>query len=151
MHFDAVLTPHRSLSKRGFAALMAAWLAVNGALAVYFLMEGAWPVVGFFGLDVLVLYLAFRMNYRSGRLVERVRLTDEQLTVVRISPAGEAHAWSFQPYWLRVSMDDPPKPESRLTLNSHGRDVAIGGFLTPEERLDLARALRSALAGVRGS
>ena len=151
VHFDAVLTPHRSLPRAGFAVLMAAWLALNAGLAFYFYAHGAWPVVGFFGLDVLLLYLAFQINYRGARLIERVRLTDEALTVVRVSPKGEARAWSFQPYWLRVSMDDPPQPESPLTLSSHGRALAIGSFLSPEERLHLARALKSALARQRSA
>lgn len=146
VHFDAVLRPHRSLSRRGFACLMASWFLLNAGLALYFYWQGAWPLIGFFGLDVLLLYLAFRFNYRGGRLIERVRLTDTELTVVRVSPWGEARAWSFQPYWLRVSMDDPPQPESRLILSSHGRALAIGSFLTPAERLDLARALKAALA-----
>jgi uncharacterized membrane protein len=151
VEFDAVLTPHRSLPRAGFYLLMAAWVAVNLALGIYFLVQGAWPVVGFFGLDVLILYLAFRLNYRSARLTERVRLTETELTVVRVTPSGEARAWSFQPYWLRVRMDDPPSADSRLTLSSHGRDLAIGTFLSPEERLDLARALKSALARQRGA
>jgi uncharacterized membrane protein len=150
VHFDAVLTPHRSLPRSGFGWLMAAWLLLNAGLAFYFYAHGAWPVIGFFGLDVLLLYLAFRFNYRGGRLIERVRLTDEALTVVRVSPGGASKAWSFQPYWLRVSMDDPPQPESRLMLSSHGRNLAIGTFLSPEERLELARALKTALAEQRG-
>jgi uncharacterized membrane protein len=146
VHFDAVLRPHRSLTRGGFALLMAAWLALNAGVAFYFYRHGAWPVVGFFGLDVALLYLAFELNYRGARQMERVRLTDDALEVVRITPAGKTRAWRFQPYWLRVSIDDPPSPESPLTLRSHGRELAIASFLSPEERLSLAEALKSALA-----
>ncbi|HZH26577.1 MAG TPA: DUF2244 domain-containing protein, partial [Azospirillaceae bacterium] len=91
-------------------------------------------------------YLAFRINYRSGRLYEEVRLTDTDLTVVRVWPSRSRRQWRFEPYWLRVDMDDPPRHESQLRLTSHGQTVVIGAFLSPDERADLARALCAALA-----
>src|SRR3546814_14520943 len=106
---------------------------------------GAWPVTGFCGLEILLLYIAFRLNYRSGRAYETVRLTQTDLEIRRFGPRGDEVAhWPFEPTWLRVSMDDPPRHESRLTLSSHGPPLAIGGFLTPEEGLGVALALRPA-------
>jgi uncharacterized membrane protein len=144
--FDAVLQPHRSLSQRGFAILMGgvgAACLVNGAV---FLTIGAWPVFGFFGGEALLFYLLFQLNYRSARMFERVWFNRRQLTVERHDAGGRERRWTFQPYWLRVTMDDPPRHDSRLVLTSHGRSLVIGSFLTPEERLDFARALRAALA-----
>jgi uncharacterized membrane protein len=145
VHFDAVLNPHRSLSPKGFLILMLALGGMSFAAGVAFLAMGAWPVFGFFGLDVLLVYVAFKLNYRSGKLVEAVRLTDSQLCIRRIHPSGRTQEWSFEPYWVRVDMDDPPEHASQLTLRSHGRSLTIGAFLTPEERLELARALVDAL------
>ena len=147
--FDAVLTPHRSLSPRAFRLLMAAVGGVSLAFGTGFLLIGAWPIFGFLGLDVLLIYLAFRVNFRHARLYETVTLTREALTVQRISPRGDAQRWRFQPAWLKVLIDDPPAPDSRLTLRSHGRSLCIGSFLTPEERLDFARTLRRALGQTR--
>jgi len=113
-------------------------------------MMGAWPVTGFFGLDVLLIYLAFRINYRRARMFETVSLTPDALTVERVNHRGRRQTWRFQPYWLRVSMDDPPQHDSALILSSHGRSLVIGAFLSPEERLDFARALRHALDRLRG-
>ena len=148
--FGAELQPHRSLSGPAFAVLMGVTGAIAIALGVAFVLVGAWPIFGFFGLDVLLLYVAFRINYRRARLVERLRLTPGDLTVERVSHRGARETWRFQPYWLRVTMDDPPRHDSALTLSSHGRSLVIGAFLTPEERLEVADALRAALARVRG-
>ena len=144
--FDAILTPHRSLSKRGFTLLMAGVCAVSFTAGIGFFLIGAWPVVGFMGLDVLLIYGAFKLNFRAARLYETVTLTQDDLTVRRVSPRGDSQIWRFQPGWLQVRMDDPPDHDSQLTLRSHGRQLAIGSFLTPEERLDLAQALRVAVA-----
>lgn len=149
--FDAVLHPHRSLSPRGFAMLMGAVTAVSLTVGGWFLAQGAWPVFGFFGLDVLLLYAAFRLSYRAGRMHERVRLTDGELEVQRVDHRGGRRCWRFQPYWLRVAIDDPPEHDSQVVLSSHGRSVVVGSFLTPEERLDFARALRRALTQWRSS
>ncbi len=144
--FDAVLAPHRSLSPRGFVVLMCGICVVSFTAGLFFFLVGAWPVVGFMGLDVLLIYLAFRINYRRGRMYETLRLTPRRLAVRRVDSWGEARQWSFQPAWLQVLMDEPPGDHSRLILRSHGRSLAIGGFLTLEERVDLARTLRAAIA-----
>ena len=147
--FDAVLTPHRSLSPRGFAILMTVIGLVGFCGGIAFLLIGAWPVFGFFGLDVALIYWAFKASYRSGRAHEIVRLTPRALTVERVDASGRAERWSFQPYWLRVAIDDPPGHASQLTLSSHGRSLAIGSFLSPGERAEFATALRLALAECR--
>ncbi len=143
--FDAELTPHRSLPPRGFLLLMAAVSVISFGAGLAFFLVGAWPVIGFLGADVLLIYLAFKVSYRRGRLMERLHLTRDKLTVRRIWPGGQVRAWEFQPAWLRVELDDPPRHDSPLTLRSHGKSLAIGSFLTKEERAEVAGALRRAL------
>ncbi|MGF1627740.1 MAG: DUF2244 domain-containing protein [Alphaproteobacteria bacterium] len=146
--FDAVLTPNRSLSPRmARRVLLAVGLIVLG-LGLACLSLGWWPIAGYFGVDVLLLWWAFRASSRSGRLVERLRLTGDALTVARIHPNGSAVEWTVPPTWLRVEMDDPPDDTSQLILASHGRQITVGGFLTPAERLEVANALRAALRSV---
>ena len=147
--FDTVLLPHRSLSPRGFLLVMALVAAISFAAGLAFLLHGAWPVFGFFCLDVVLVYIAFRASYRSANQYEAIRLTRETLTVERMSPAGRLRRWHLQPYWLRVEIDEPARHDSRLTLRSHGRTVVVGRFLAPAERAALAVALRAALAHLR--
>ncbi len=147
--FDAFLHPHRSLSRHGFALLMGLVGATSLIVGGFFLAVGAWPVFGLYGLDVLILYFALRQNYRSARIYEKVRLTPEQLTVEKGDHSGPHRVWTFQPYWLRIAMDDPPRHESQITLSSHGQSLVVGAFLSPEERLEFARALMAAVDGVR--
>jgi uncharacterized membrane protein len=143
--FDALLVPHRSLSPRGFLLVMLLLGGVSFIAGVAFVLAGAWPVFGFFGLDVLLVYIAFRANYRAGRYYERVALTFAGLTVERVDIYGTRTEFRFEPTWLRVEMAEPPEHDSPLTLASHGRRLAIAGFLTPEERVKLAVDLRQAL------
>lgn len=147
--FEALLTPHRSLSPRGFVLLMSAIAGVAFVAGMAFFLMGAWPVFGFMGLEVLLVWLAFRVNYRRANAFEELRLTDERLTVRRVDHCGEEKTWRFQPYWLQVEIADPPEPDSPLSLRSHGRSLAIGGFLTAGERLELARRLEAELAKLR--
>ena len=144
--FDALLSPHRSLSPHGFVILLAAVCAVAFVASMVFFLAGAWPVVGFLGLDVALIYLAFRINYRRGRMHETLALTQRDLTVRRVDHRGRVASWRFQPTWLQVLIDDPPEHHSQLVLRSHGRSLVIGAFLSPAERSDLAKELRHALA-----
>jgi uncharacterized membrane protein len=147
--FDAILHPHASLSPRGFLLFMGALATVSFIAGVSFMLAGAWPVFGFLGLDVLIVYFAFKANYRQARRYERVLLTEDTLTVERVSPAGERRSWKFQPYWLAVVLDDARGPDSRLMLRSHGKSLEIGRFLTPGERREVAEALRKELRLLR--
>lgn len=147
--FRAVLTPNRSLSRLGFYLVMAGVCGVSFTAGILFMLRGAWPVFGFFGLDVLLIYGALRLSYRSGRLTETVELTPERLVVRRVEPDGRSAEWAFQPYWLRVELDDAESRESELALATHGQRLVIGSFLAPEERAGFARALSEALTKTR--
>ncbi|MSO69543.1 MAG: DUF2244 domain-containing protein [Alphaproteobacteria bacterium] len=147
--FNAVLTPNRSLPSAGFWAVMAAVVMVSTGLGVFFALQGAWPVFGFFGLDIALLYLAFRWNYRAGRLTEIVQLNPDALVLRRVTARGQRSEWHFNPFWVRVELDEPLEPQSRLCLASHGDCVELGAFLSPEERLEFSNALKSALKACR--
>jgi uncharacterized membrane protein len=147
--FHAVLRPYRSLSPTGFAATMALVAAVSCITGVAFYLLGAWPVTGFFGLDVLLLYLALRLNYRSGRLYETVDLTPARLRWTRVHPSGRHEQFDCNPYWARVELNEWPDGRTRLGISAQGRHLVFGRFLTDDERRDFASALRAALFDAR--
>ncbi len=151
VHFDAVLTPHRSLPRRGRVLLVAALAALLGSVGLAFWSLGAWPVAGFCGLEVLLVWGAFELNDRSGRAVETVRLDDRVLRIDRVAPSGRAVFWTFEPGWARVALKSRRRGGDRLVVSSHGRRVAIGAFLTDGERGDLAASLNKALARWRSA
>src|ERR1700687_5142075 len=130
--FSALLTPHRSLNRTGFLVLMGFLSAVSFAAGLAFLMMGAWPVLGFFGLDVLAIYWAFRVNFRRARATEEIRVTPSELRVRRVSDRGHAVEYVLNPLWVR--RDQRTHAEfgiERLYLVSKGRRVAIASFLGP--------------------
>ena len=147
--FSAVLTPHRSLGPTGFAVLMAAVCLVSFGTGLLFYLLGAWPVIGFMGLDVALIYIAFKLNFRALRLYETVDLTQHALTVTRVTPSGQSQSWRFNPYWVRLSVQERVGRSSELSIASHGERLVFASFLTDEEREDFASALGSALSAAR--
>jgi len=147
--FRVVLHQHRSLSPTGFLILMTAIGGVSFVTGIVFLAMGAWPVFGFFGLDVALIYLAFKLNYRSGRLYETVELSPEMLTVTRVHPSGKRESFDFNPYWVRVLLAQQPDGRNDLRLASHGREFSFGRFLTDDERRDFSDALSIAISQAR--
>jgi uncharacterized membrane protein len=144
--FERVLLPHRSLRSRNFHLLMGLLGLISVAAGIGFVAIGAWPVIGFFGLDVALVYLAFRLNYRSARQSETIRLAGDSLTVERVSVRGERRLWRFQPFWVRVILEERADESNRLLVTSHGRSLVIGDFVPPVTRRELALAIRAALA-----
>ena len=147
--FHAVLYPNRSLGNTGFVVLMTLIVAVSGLIGAGFMLIGAWPVSGFLGLDVALLFFAFRWNHRDMRRMELVRLDRDGLSVRRILPNGDHREWHFDPAWVQIIIDDPAHHGSQLKLRSHGKELIIAAFLTADERLSLAKALRSAVLAHR--
>lgn len=145
---DAVLTPNASLSPAAFNLVMIIIALISFICGVMFMSMGAWPVLGFFGLDVLALYAAFRFVRRRARQETRVRITAEQVDITHTDSKGIRTA-SFPPAFARVELDEPTGPTSWLRIE-HGRTAyVIGRFLTPKERKALARGLREALQRAR--
>lgn len=148
--FRAKLMPHRSLDPRGFLILMSCVGLVSFVAGAVFLYLGAWPVFGFFGLDVLIIYVAFKLNYRSGLAYEWVELTPDTLRLTRVSPTGRVKDLiEFNPYWVRVLISRAPDERTTLSLASHGKETVFGTFLTDDERTEFAHVLRQALVAAK--
>jgi uncharacterized membrane protein len=145
--FVARLKPHRSLGPRGFRILMAATFLGGVAMSLPFFLMRAWPVVGFFGLDVLGVYVAFKLNYRAARAYEDFRLTYLELQVARADAAGLKREWRFTPAFVRFEREDHEEfGPQRLSLISRGRRLVVARFLGPDEKAEFARAFSRALA-----
>lgn len=149
--FDAMLSPQRSLSPKGFLILMSVISVVSFGCGLYFYALGAWPVLGFFGLDVLVIYCAFRWNYRDARMQERIVIYGDKLVVSRRTPAGKSESWTFNPYWARVEITQVTHTAQDLRLISHGRYLSFGRFLNDDEKSDFADVLSRALRRYRSN
>ena len=148
--FRALLTPHRSLGRTGFTALMAALMAGWAVTGVIFLSRGAWPVFGFFGLDVLAIYIAFRFNYRAARAREEVSVSRTALDIRKTAPSGRTEDHRFNPFWARFNVARHDEIGiTRMAVEGEGKAVAIGGFLNPDDRESFATAFSRALATVR--
>lgn len=144
--FSAVITPHRSLNRVGFWILMGAYGVVSFVAGIAFLFMGAWPIFGFFGLDVLLLYWAFRLNYRRGAAYEEVKVTPAALTIRKVSHRGIAREWILNPLWVRLEkVVHEEFGVERLFLVSRGKELAIAGFLGPNEKASFAKELGAAL------
>ena len=143
VHFATSLSPHRSLSSEGFKWLIRGAVAANLLIGLPMYFLGAWPVIGFMGLDVFLLWYMFKRSYLDARRCETLLLTDRELIVDRKSPDGEREEHRLDAYWLKVELGE------RLVLSSRGQRVVIGRFLSPDERDDVADQLKAALAAMR--
>ncbi|MEZ5810661.1 MAG: DUF2244 domain-containing protein [Rhizobiaceae bacterium] len=148
--FRALLTPYRSLDRRGFLILMAIVSAMWLGTGAFFLAKGAWPVFGFFGLDVLALYVAFRLSYRSARAREEVTVSRTALEILKVAPSGRSRRHLFNPFWARFNVARHDEIGiTAMAVSSRGETVGIGGFLNPDDRESFATAFGRALATAR--
>src|SRR5487761_557402 len=148
--FSALLTPHRSLNRTGFLVVMAFASVVSFAAGLAFLLMGAWPVFGFFGLDLLAIYWAFRINFRRARASEEILVTPSELRVRRINHRGHVMEFVLNPLW--VQLDRKVHAEfgiEKLYLVSKGRHISIASFLGPDEKASFAKALMAALQAAK--
>src|SRR5581483_10368889 len=129
--FSAVITPHRSLSRTGFIVLMTALGCISFIAGMIFLLAGAWPVFGFFGLDVLLVYWAFRANYRAAAAYEEVTVTASELRVRKVSHRGKVSEWTLNPLWVKLDRETHEEfGIESLFLVTRGRKLPVAAFLS---------------------
>jgi uncharacterized membrane protein len=148
--FEAIIHPYRSLGPVGFAALLGVVIIANAVVATVALSYGAWPVAGFLGLDMLAIYVAFRISYAQARAFERVTINGEALIVERVDRKGKRREWSFPSYWVSVWFEGDDDGGT-VTLRSHGRSLEVGRYLAPFERKEFADVLRRALGDAKAA
>ena len=148
--FSAVITPNRSLDRVGFIVLMSLVCFVSFIGGIVFLIAGAWPVFGFFGLDVALLYWAFKLNYAHAAAYEEVTVTAAELKLRKVSHRGQVREWTLNPLWTKLDREAHADfGLLRLFLVSRGKRLSIGADLSPPERESFAAALSAALNEAR--
>ncbi|GEP11900.1 DUF2244 domain-containing protein [Methylobacterium gnaphalii] len=145
--YAAVIRPHQSLSQDGFRLVMAACCVVSLVTSIACLTKGFWPVAGFFGLDMLALYVALKVSFRRAHSFEEVAISPIEVLLRRVSHRGERHEWRFNPLWTRLTrVEDEEYGLRSLTFVSRHEHVAVARDASPSEREAVAQGLSRALA-----
>lgn len=145
LYMDAVITPNRSLSRRGFRILMSLLIVLNLLVATLFALMGALPVPVFLGIDVLGVFLAFQVNYNAAQQAERVQVSADEVRVLHQLGALAKVVWVSPTAFTRVEIEDEGEHEARISIRLSGRAVDVGAALSPPERSDFAKALQEAI------
>jgi uncharacterized membrane protein len=150
LYMDAVITPNRSLSKRGLMILMGILLAYNLIVAAFLLLIGAFPAPIFLGLDFAGVALAFHVSNRRARRAERVKVSADTVEVVRQGGGEPLTVWSSPTAFTRVALQEADATRrARVELRLSGRTMSVAESLSPKERAAFASALESAIARAR--
>lgn len=148
--FEATSTPPAGLSARGMRWLCGLAAAVAMVPAVIFAWLGAWPVLGFIGVELVVVLGLVALHRRWSRAaVESVLLTEGRLVIRRADGRGGVEQAQLEPYWAQVTLEETAGGGTALHVSARGRSVELGRFLAPEEKRALADALQAALRRYR--
>ena len=149
--------PHRSLSPRGFFLVMAALGSLAFCIGLGFFLLGAWPVIGFLGLELLVVWGAFKLNYRAAQRRQHLTATTKKLKIENVSPGGDRETTEMPTAWVQVELTPREEPEMRsrqrrkIIARSHGRTAEIGQFLHPAEAPRLAQEVSQMVERARAA
>lgn len=145
--FAALLTPHRSLGTKGIRIVVAVYLGFALIPGVYFYISGAWPIVGFLGLDAVLLWWALSASRKSGDAFEEVTLWPDSLEVRHVTAKGRENMHAFNPFWVRFQVDkDYEHRVTRLALRNREEELEIGAFLNPDDKASFATIFGQALS-----
>jgi hypothetical protein len=149
VYLDAVLEPPRSLTTRGLNRVMLILGAFSAVFSLGFLLVGAWPVVGFLGAEILVLWLVFQWSFRAQTARTYVRVTAEEVDVRKVDGWGRERRASMASHFARVEFDRTATGPNALRLATSRTAYPLGEFLTPRERETFARRLMQAISDAR--
>lgn len=148
---EAELAPNRSLRNPAFVALMIAIALISFTAGILFITMGAWPVTPFFGLDALLVWIAFRISYRDGRAREWVRVDARDIEVTRRHPTGHLRRYRVPTAWVKLDLVNAKEHHSQVALRAHGKALILASFLSPDERGEFADALAIAINRARNT
>ena len=149
IYFDATLSPNRSLSPRAFVIVMSIVGCVSFVAGLLFVSQGAFPVIGFFGLDALAIWFALRWNARQLKQETRIRVTAETIEMEHLVPGKAPKCASVPTTFARIDLAYPERAPSILSISHGAASWAIGSYLTGGERRSLAKALKAAIQRAR--
>lgn len=146
--FHLHLWPYRSLSRRGFVWFIGGTAATIGVPLIAVVGTPVlWGLLPFLVLAIAAVWWALQRSFSDANIVEDLILTPDQITLVRHGPRGRRQDWQANPHWVRLTLHskDGPVPQY-LTLSGNGREVELGAFLTPSERVALKADLATILS-----
>ena len=143
--YKITLYPYRSLNKTGFFLLMLALGLISFTAGVIFMLKGAWPVFGFFGLDVLLVYIFFKINFKSGKKKEVIILTKNKLIIKIYNSEKTFKIFKLDSSWLKINLIKLKNHTSKLQISSKNKSIIIGSFLRYHEKIDVIYSLEKAL------
>lgn len=149
VYLDAVLEPPRSLTTRGLNRVMLILGLFSAVFSLGFLLVGAWPVVGFLGAEILVLWLVFQWSFRAQTARTYVRVTADEVDVRKVDGWGRERRASMASHFARVEFDRTATGPNALRLATSRTAYPLGEFLTPRERETFARRLMQAISDAR--
>ena len=147
--FNITVLPYRSLSKKGFKNLMLIVCFIFFSIGIFFWSIGASPVFGFLGLDVLCLYLAFKINYKNGEIFENLKILNSELVITRFFPSGKSQVWNLEPYWTKAEILSQSKNNDALVVRSKEKVVMLGSFLNLNDKKKLKKKINNALSSYK--
>lgn len=148
--FAATLTPNRSLTRKGFRVVIALVVVMASVPAIVFSSLGAWPILGFLGLDVALVWWALAAARREGKREERITLWPDQLELTQVDAAGKETLTRFNPYFVKLVVDrDFNERTIAMHLRTRESDVVIGNFLSQDDKSSFAKAFGTALKRAR--
>ncbi len=143
--YEISLYPYRSLNKTGFFILMFSLGFISFVAGIIFMIKGAWPVFGFFGLDVLLVYIFFKINFRSGKKKEILILTKNQLIIEFYNSKKISKTYYLDAHWLQIRLSKLKNEMSKLKISSKNKSIIVGSFLRYQEKIDVVKSLKKAL------
>ena len=133
--FSAVITPHRSLTPRGFLILMLCLGGRELRIRHDVRFDGRLAGVRLLRARRIAGLWAFRANFRAARAYEEVTVTASELTVRKVSHRGGVREWTLNPLWVRLErIVHEEFGIERLFLVSRGRRLPIAAFLGAQRR-----------------
>lgn len=145
------LWPYRSLGSRGYLYLMIGFVGLIFILSLLFYSLGAWPVIGFLGIEIGLVWLVFRMNYNAGRNFEQISITPDTTSIEKVSWRGNNHYLKITSPWVTARCIKRDGSPDKLILQYHSEQLEIGSFLPPREKSSLADALNESFERMRGT
>jgi uncharacterized membrane protein len=144
------LWPNRSLTEKKFyIVILVLFLTMLIPIAPFLGTTSLNAILPFSILTISLLYILVRLNYRGAKIREDIKIWPNLIEIKRYEADGTKKEWRANPFWTKINIyTESQKIENYLTLKESGREIELGSFLAPNERLEVKKKIETTISNM---
>ena len=130
------IRPYQSCSKSVFLILGIIFISWISLFSIFLIVQGAWPVSIFLGLEYLIIFYLIRLYFKEKNIKDEINIDQKEISIKKYKGDKLLHSSKFSTYWSKV-LFIKFRNQSKLSVRESNRETELASFLHADLKEDL--------------